>query len=241
MSDRTPLRALITGASSGIGKATALALAKAGVPSALVSRRADRLAAVAAEAATYGVECKPYPVDLAKISQVRQQIGAIADDFGPIDLLINNAGMGYTGNLIDTPLSDWQRVMDLNLTSVFECIGAILPAMRDRQQGTILNVASVAAYEAFPGWGAYNVSKAALVCLSKTLAAEERANGIRVTIISPGAVNSPIWDTPTVNADFDRSQMLTPEIVAESIVHAALLPASAAIDELTLVSNAGNF
>jgi NAD(P)-dependent dehydrogenase (short-subunit alcohol dehydrogenase family) len=172
---------------------------------------------------------------------VRQQIGAIADDFGPIDLLINNAGIGYTGNLIDTPLSDWQQVMDLNLTSVFECIGAILPAMRDRQQGTILNVASVAAYEAFPGWGAYNVSKAALVCLSKTLAAEERANGIRVTIISPGAVNSPIWDTPTVNADFDRSQMLTPEIVAESIVHAALLPTSAAIDELTLVSNAGNF
>ena len=140
---------------------------------------------------------------------------------------------------MNTSLADWQQVLNLNLTSVFQCVMGILPGMRDRSQGLIINVASIAAYNAFPGWGAYSISKTGLLVFSKTLAAEERSNGIRVVSISPGAVNTPIWDTDTVQADFNRSAMLTPEIVANSILHTALLPKQAVIEEITLMPSAG--
>lgn len=232
-------RAIITGASSGIGKATALAFAKAGIHVALVSRSQEKLEAIKRAAAEVGVEAKTYMLDLAKIEEVKAEIAAIATDFGSIDILVNNAGMGYTNSLNETSLSEWQQVLDLNLTSIFQCILGILPGMRDRAHGTIINVASIAAQTPFPGWGAYNVSKAGLVALSKTLAVEEKANGIRVVTISPGAVNTSLWDTDTVQADLNRSAMLTPEIVALSILHAALLPKQAVVEEMTLMPSAG--
>ena len=241
MTSRIERHALITGASSGIGKATALAFAKAGIHLALVSRSETKLEAVADEARQAGVKVKTYPLDLSAVDQVKDQISAIAADFGPIHILVNNAGMGYTGSLMSTSLDDWQRVLDLNLTSVLQCIQGILPGMRDRQQGTIINVASIAGQQVFPDWGAYCVSKFGLLALSKTLAAEERANGIRVSAICPGSVNTPIWDTDTVQADFDRSAMLTPDIVAQVILQTVLLPEQAVVEELTLMSNAGVF
>jgi short-subunit dehydrogenase len=232
-------RAIITGASSGIGEETALAFARAGIHVALVSRSADKLATVAEKARQCGVEAQVYPLDLAHVDHVQEQMAAIASEFSPIDILVNNAGMGYTGSLMDTSLADWQQILDLNLTSVFECIRAVLPTMRDRHQGTIVNVASIAGKQTFPNWGAYSVSKFGLMALTKTLAAEERTHGIRVTAICPGSVNTPLWDTETVGAHFDRTQMLTPEIVAQSILQIVQLPASATIEELILMSNAG--
>ncbi len=232
-------RALITGASSGIGKATALAFAKAGIDLALVSRSESKLAAVARAAQETGVQAKAYPLDLALIEQVQTEIGKIAADFGDIDILVNNAGMGYTSALPETSLSDWLAVMNLNLTSVFQCTLGVLPLMRDRQSGIIINVASIAGQQAFPNWGAYCVSKAGLIALSKTLAVEERSHGIRVTAICPGAVNTELWDTPTVHLNFDRSTMLTPENVAQSILYIALLPEQAAVEELTIMPSAG--
>lgn len=232
-------RALITGASSGIGKATALAFAKAGIDLALVSRSESKLAAVARAAQEAGVQAKAYPLDLALIEQVQTEIGKIAADFGDIDILVNNAGMGYTSALPETSLSDWLAVMNLNLTSVFQCTLGVLPLMRDRQSGIIINVASIAGQQAFPNWGAYCVSKAGLIALSKTLAVEERSHGIRVTAICPGAVNTELWDTPTVHLNFDRSTMLTPENVAQSILYIALLPEQAAVEELTIMPSAG--
>ncbi|TAG49106.1 MAG: SDR family oxidoreductase [Oscillatoriales cyanobacterium] len=218
MNDRTTKQALITGASSGIGKATALGFAAVGINLALVSRESENLEAVATAAREFGVKAEAYPLDLAKIEQVQ---------------------MGYTGSLTETPLADWQNVLDLNLTSVWQCILGILPGMRDRRSGIIINVSSIAGTQTFPNWGAYCVSKFGLMALSKTLAAEERAGGIRVTAICPGSVNTPMWDTESVQADFDRSAMLTPEIVAQSILHAVQLPTSAVIEEITLMSNAG--
>jgi short-subunit dehydrogenase len=241
MTSHTKRRALITGASSGIGKSTALAIAQQGFDLALVGRDQAKLVEVSQQAAEYGVVAKAYTLDLAQVAQVKDGIKRILDDFGSCDTLINNAGMGYTGYLADTPLEDWQRVLDLNLTSVFQCIQAVLPHMRQQQQGTIINVISIAGHQAFPNWGTYCVSKFGLVALTKSLAAEERANGIRVVAISPGSVNTPIWDTETVDADFDRSQMLTPETVAQTIVFAALLPAQAVIEDLVLMPNAGTF
>jgi short-subunit dehydrogenase len=232
-------RAIITGASSGIGKATALAFAKAGIAVALVSRSQNKLEAVVKATQELGVEAKAYPCDLAQIEQVKAKMATIAQEFGPIDILVNNAGMGYTNSLADTPLTDWEKVLALNLTSVFQSTQAILPMMRSRGQGVIINVASIAAHTAFPNWGAYCVSKAGLVAFSQTLATEEKAYGIRVMTVSPGAVNTPIWDTETVEADFNRSLMLTPEIVAQSILHATLLPPGAVIAEITLMPSAG--
>lgn len=232
-------RALITGASSGIGKATALAFAKAGIDVALVSRFVDNLTTVCEAAQQKGVKAKAYSVDLARVSQIQEKMQEITIDFGDVDILVNSAGMGYTAPLSETPLSDWQQVIDLNLTSVFQCIMGILPRMRDRGTGTIINVSSIAAKQAFSGWGAYSVSKAGLIALSQTLAQEERAHGIRVTAICPGAVNTEFWDTETVRVDLNRSNMLAPEVVAQSILHTALLPQQAVIDELTLMPSAG--
>jgi short-subunit dehydrogenase len=232
-------RALITGASTGIGKATALAFAKAGIDVALVSRSVEKLEAVAVAARHADVTAKAYTVDLANVAQVQESMNAIARDFGDIDILVNNAGMAYTATLNETPLADWQQVMDLNLTSVFQCILGILPSMRDRGHGTIINVASIAGKQAFASWGAYSVSKAGLISLSQALAQEERAHGIRVTAICPGAVNTELWDAETVRIKLDRTNMLTPEIVAQSILHTALLPQEAVVDELILMPSKG--
>ena len=235
------LRAIVTGASSGIGKATALAFAKSGIEVALISRSMVKLKAVAEEIEALDTQSKVkiYSLDLEILDQVKEQISKICLDFGSVDILVNNAGMGYTNSLYKTPLEDWQRVLDLNLTSAFQCIQGVLPHMRDRKSGTIINVASIAAFNAFPDWGVYGVSKAALVALSKALSVEERGNGIRTVTISPGSVNTPIWDTDTVQADFDRSAMLTPEIVAQSILHTALLPSQAVVEEMIVMPNGG--
>ena len=232
-------RALITGAGSGIGKETALAFAKAGINLVLIGRDQQKLATVAAMAADLGVSAQAYPLDLADIPEVAPNIAKIAQESGPIDILINNAGMGYTNSLADTPLSDWQRVIDLNLTSVHQCVQGILPAMRQQGGGTIINVSSIAADNFFPDWGAYSVSKAGLVAFSRILAIEERANAIRVTIITPGAVNTPIWDSDSVKADFDRSAMLTPDIIAQAILQAVLLPKQAVVETMTIMPSAG--
>jgi len=143
--------------------------------------------------------------------------------------------------LMDMPLQDWQQVLNLNLTSVFQCIQGTLPMMRAQNRGLIINVASIAAHHVFPEWGAYCVSKFGLLALSKAIAAEERGHGIRVTTISPGSVNTPLWDTNTVHADFPRTAMLTPAVVAQAILQTVLLPDSAVVEEILLMPNAGTF
>ena len=237
MNNLSKPKALITGASSGIGKAIALEFAKAGIDVALVGRSIDKLTAVASAAEATGVKAKAYKLDLAEVGQVSEQIQLIASDFGGIDILVNNAGIGYIGTLSQTPLADWLMVINLNLTSVFQCIVGILPTMRSRG-GTIINIASIAGKQPFPGWGAYSVSKAGLIALSKTVAAEERDRQIRVTAICPGSVDTELWDK--LESNFDRKAMLTPHIVAQSVLHTALLPKSAVIDELTLMPSAGS-
>ncbi len=233
--------ALITGASSGIGKATALAFAKAGIHLALVGRNPEKLESVAQQARLSGIEARVYVVDLSELPQVREKIAAIVAELPTLDIVINSAGMGYTNGLLETPLEDWQRVLDLNITSVLQVIQGLLPKLRSQKQGTIINLSSVAAHQAFPNWGLYCVSKFGLLALTKTLAAEERSYGIRVISMSPGSVNTELWDTDTVDADFDRSAMLTPEVVASSILHAVQMPQGAVIEELILLPNAGTF
>lgn len=231
--------ALITGASSGIGKAIAFSFAKAGIHLALVSRSKERLEQLATQLTPTGITVKTYAMDLSVVSEVKDKIATIGAELEPLSILVNNAGMGYTADLLNTPCQDWQKVLDLNLTSVFQCIQGVLPGMRDRQHGTIVNISSIAGHQAFSGWGAYCVSKAALISLSKVLAIEERKHGIRVTTVCPGAVNTPIWDSDTVHVNFDRSTMLTPEVVANVVLQAVQLPQEFVIEELTVMPTAG--
>ncbi|MGB7413489.1 MAG: SDR family oxidoreductase [Thermosynechococcaceae cyanobacterium] len=230
-------RALITGASSGIGRATALAFAKAGIDLALVGRSEKTLQPIVQEAQALGVKAQAYSIDLARVEQVAYRVAEI----GSVDILVNNAGIGYTADLFDMPLADWQSVLNLNLTSPLQCIQAVLPSMRVCGQGTIINVVSIGGRQVFSQWGAYCTSKFGLMALTKTLALEERAHGIRVMAICPGAVNTSLWDNPDVDADFDRSAMLSPDDVAQAILGAVQLPQHAVIEELVLMPNVGTF
>jgi NADP-dependent 3-hydroxy acid dehydrogenase YdfG len=229
--------ALITGASGGIGRAVALSFAQAGIELLLVSRSIEKLQAVQQEVTALGGKAQIYALDLSLVGQVQKEIAAIVEQIGKIDILVNNAGMGYTGSIADTSLEDWQQVIDLNLTSAFQCMQGVLPLMRQQHQGTIVNIASIAAKQFFPGWGAYSVSKAGLVALSQTLAIEEP--DLRVITICPGAVNTDIWDSATVKVSLNRAAMLTPEAVAQTVLHTVSLPPGAVITELTLMPNAG--
>lgn len=245
MTSPTQKRALITGASRGIGRSTALAFAEAGIDLVLVGRSQQELTSVAelaqqaAQQAQTSIQVHVSTVDLADLSQVKPKIAQLCDQQGPIDILVNNAGMGYTGPLADMPLADWQRVLDLNLTSVLLCIQGALPTLRQRDSSTIINISSIAAQTAFPDWGAYSASKAGLAILSQTIAAEERSHGVRVTIVTPGATNTALWDTETVHADFDRGQMLHPDTIARSILHVALAPAGSVVESLVVTPSAG--
>lgn len=229
--------ALITGASGGIGRAIALSFAQAGIELILVSRSIEKLQAVQQEVTALGGKAQIYALDLSLVGQVQKEIAEIVEQIGKIDILVNNAGMGYTGSIADTSLEDWQQVIDLNLTSAFQCMQGVLPLMRQQHQGTIVNIASISAKQFFPGWGAYSVSKAGLVALSQTLAIEEP--DLRVITICPGAVNTDIWDSATVKVSLNRAAMLTPEAVAQTVLHAVSLPPGAVITELTLMPNAG--
>jgi NAD(P)-dependent dehydrogenase (short-subunit alcohol dehydrogenase family) len=233
-------KVLVTGASSGIGKATALALVRLGASVALVSRNPDRvLTEITAARKDEDVLVKAYPLDLADVSSVATKIEHIVTDFGGIDVLINNAGMAYIGEIIDMPLADWQKILDLNLTSVFQCIQAVLPIMRQQKHGAIVNVASIAAKQAFPKWGAYSASKFALLGMTQALAAEEQSHGIKVMSICPGSVNTPLWNT--VDANFNREAMLQEKTIAESIIYLLSLPANAIVTDIVLMPNVGVF
>ncbi|MFS8855543.1 SDR family oxidoreductase, partial [Synechococcus sp. H55.2] len=225
----------------GIGKAVALRLAEEGIAVALVARSHPDLLAVQAEIQAKGGKAEVFPIDLADLPALPQQLQALLDRFGGCDVLVNNAGVAYVGPLANVALSDWQRVIDLNLTAAFLCAQAVLPAMRRQRFGVIVNVVSIAGKRAFPNWGAYCASKFGLLGFSQALAEEERQHGIRVTSLCPGAVDTPLWDTDTVQVDFDRSKMLSPEWVADLIAYLVRLPRGAVVEDLTLMPAAGAF
>lgn len=238
---KIPQGALITGASRGIGRAVALTLARQGIPVALVARSYEDLRAVQTQIKELGGRAEIYPIDLSDLSALPQRLQSLLADFGPCDVLVNNAGIAHVGPLATLSLSDWQRVIDLNLTAAFLCAQAVLPGMRQRRFGTIVNVVSIAGKRAFPNWGAYCASKFGLMGLSQALAEEERQYGIRVTSLCPGSVDTPLWDTDTVGVSFDRSKMLSAEWVADLIAYIVRLPSGAVIEDLTLMPSSGTF
>ncbi|AFY73764.1 short-chain dehydrogenase of unknown substrate specificity [Synechococcus sp. PCC 7502] len=235
-------KALVTGGSKGIGKEVVLELINAGAVVAIASRHIpENLPELEQLSGINGTIIKAYGIDLAEVNSISARVNTIIHDLEGLDILINSAGMAYTNEIIDTPLADFQQVLNLNLTSVFACIQAVLPTMRSQKSGIIINIASIAAKQAFPTWGAYSASKFGLLGLTQALAAEEGTHGIKVMSICPGSVDTPLWDTlaPEVAANFDRKAMLEAKTVAEIIMSMLTLPANAVIQDLVLMPNTG--
>ncbi len=234
----SPPTALITGASRGIGAAAARAFAQAGYQLLLVARSSDALEALARELRSHGQRVETLALDLADAQAIAPGLAELLSRGLTPNVLINNAGAAYTGNLTEMTLERWQWLLQLNVTSVFQVCQAVVPALR-QQQGLIINVSSHAARNAFPEWGAYCTSKAALASFSRCLAEEERQHGIRVSTLTLGAVNTPLWDSETVHSSFDRRAMLAPERVAEALLSLAQQPSSQVAEDITLMPAAG--
>ena len=234
----TPATVLITGASRGIGAAAARAFAAAGFKLVLIARSADALEQLAITLRSGGSSVETCCLDLSDPKAIAPGLEALLERGVQPDVLINNAGAAYTGSLAEMPLDRWQWLLQLNLTSVFQVCQTLLPALR-RQRGMIINVSSHAARNAFPDWGAYCTSKAALASFSRCLAEEERQHGVRVSTLTLGAVNTPLWDSETVHSSFDRHAMLSPERVAEALVSLAQQPPSQIVEDATLMPAAG--
>ena len=230
--------ALITGASRGIGAATARAFATAGFDLLLVARSSEALEQLAGDLRSNGRRVETAAIDLAEASGVAAGLQALLGRGLQPTVVVNNAGAAYTGSLAEMPIERWQWLMQLNLTSVFQVCQAVLPGLRERG-GQIINVSSHAARNAFPDWGAYCTSKAALASFSRCLAEEERQHGIRVSTLTLGAVNTPLWDSETVHSSFDRRAMLSPERVAEALLSLAQQPSSQIVEDATLMPAAG--
>jgi short-subunit dehydrogenase len=231
---------LITGASRGIGAAAARQFASAGYNLLLLARSAPELESLAQELRQDDRRVETCCLDLADTAAISPALEELLGRGLTPTLLVNNAGAAYTGSLAEMPVDQWQWLFQLNLTSVFQVCQALLPALRSNR-GHIINVSSHAARNAFPEWGAYCASKAALAAFSRCLAEEERSNGVRVSTLTLGAVNTPLWDTETVHSSFDRRAMLSPERAAEALVSLAQQPASQIVEDITLMPAAGAF
>lgn len=198
--------ALITGASKGLGKAMALALAEAGATVALVSRDAEKLSAVAQQVQETGGRAAIFTADVTGEENVRRLEADISRQLGRVQILINNAGINIRKNLIEYSLEEWRSVLDTNLTSVFLMCRAFVPHMRGAGYGRILNMTSIMSHVSLPGRTAYSSSKAALLGLIRALALELASDGITVNGISPGPfgteMNLPVINNPEANAQF---------------------------------------
>jgi len=232
--------ALITGATKGIGRSTAQTFAKAGWNLILLARDIQRLKDLKNELSNTGVEINILVCDLSQPEKVNQSLNQAIKSYGCPSVLINNAGFAFNGELVSMPLDKWQEIIQVNLTSIFQICSYLVPLMRNKG-GLIINVSSHAANNAFPLWGAYCVSKAALASFTKCLREEERKNSIRACTITLGSVDTPLWDSEYVNSDFNKDSMLSSDKVADAILFIAEQPESQLIEDLTLMPATGAF
>ena len=232
--------ALITGASRGIGEATARLFANSGWDLILIARNKSHLQLLADELSNKGRRVLYRAIDLSDPKVIFPVFNELLEKEPCPSVLINNAGVAWTGDLISMPFEKWQWIIQMNLTSVFQVCSAVVPYMRTNG-GLVVNVSSHAARNAFPQWSAYCVSKAALASFTKCLAEEERVNRIRACTLTLGSVNTSIWDSDTVQCNFDRSSMLSSGQAAKSLLHLAEQPVDQVIEDLTLMPATGAF
>ena len=229
--------AIITGASRGIGRATALAFAQASAKVVLASRTQHDLEAVANLIRTDGGEALVVPTDVTQAAAVEILVNRTLEAYGQIDILVNNAGIGVFETVAESDTEVWTQVVASNLKSTYLCSKYALPPMLARGSGQIINVLSIAAKVAFKASSAYCAAKAGALAFTKVLAEEVRSENIRVTAVSPGSVGTSFWDE--IEGHPDLNLMLKPEHVAETILFVATQPAGMVIDEIAVTPPLG--
>lgn len=227
---------LVTGGGTGIGAGCALAFAKAGCRVAITGRREDKLKEVAAK----GPKDSPiltFAGDVSVRANADEVVAWATREMGRVDILLNSAGINVpkrTMAALDP--ADWDKLMQVNVTGAFNTIHYVLPQMRERKDGLIINISSVAGLRASPlGGVAYSASKFAMTALGTCVALEERNNGIRVTNVYPGEVETPILDARPVPVSVEhRARILQPDDIASMILAVAALPPRAHVPDLVI-------
>jgi NAD(P)-dependent dehydrogenase (short-subunit alcohol dehydrogenase family) len=239
--------AIVTGASSGVGRATARRLVADGYRVAALDRDAEGLTRLAEEAAD---RIRPFEIDLARLDQIEGTIQKLIAELGPPCALVNNAGIGLVATVLEADLAAWQRVLDINLTAPMLLSRAVLPTMIKRGGGAIVNVASVAAFRGVRGRAAYCAAKAGLVGLTRSITADFAKDGIRINAICPGTVETGYTQSvlavaadPQATREFMTQRQLigrmgTPEEIADTIAF-LLSPDSSFIYGAALIIDGG--
>jgi 3-oxoacyl-[acyl-carrier protein] reductase len=222
--------ALVTGAGRGIGRGIALALASAGADVVLTARSGDELLAVAREISAAGGKAEAMAADVSLETDVEQLFGKLRQQRGRVDILINNAGIGAFGLLAEISAADFDRVLAVNLRGTFLCSREAMRLMKEQQSGYIINISSSVGIKGYPNQSAYTASKHGIMGLTKSLAVEAQEDGIRVSAVLPGAVNTDLIGA--ARPDLDRAKLLQPEDVAQAVLYLLSLPERAAIDEI---------
>ena len=233
--------ALVTGASSGIGEATAIALAAAGAKVAITARRKDRLQALAARLAPLGADPLVLEADLLDEHVAQRIVADTEHHFGQLDILVNNAGVMYLEPVAEADLGRWRRMLELNVLSLIASTQAALAGMRSRRDGHIVNVSSTAGRIANPNAAAYSATKFGVVAFSEALRREVYADNIRVSVIEPGVVQTELRDhighaatQASLNAWASNMRQLQPEDVADAIVFCVSRPAHVNVNEILM-------
>jgi 3-oxoacyl-[acyl-carrier protein] reductase len=229
--------AVVTGAGTGVGRATALKLAGEGVSTVLVGRRRDPLAETASLVSESGGAALVTPADVADEIAVADLVSRAVAEFGGVDYLINAAAVGLYGPVERYPLQAWQETIATNLTGVFLLCRAVLPSMRDRGGGAIISIGSGAGKQGYADLAAYSASKFGLIGFMESLAAEVGGNGIKVSTILPGSIltgfgGRTVAEKQTAIAAGKR--YLTPEDVAEAVLYLLHQPPHAWTQEMNL-------
>ena len=210
--------ALVTGASSGIGAATARTLSARGTTVALVARRADRLEEVAADCRAGAPRSRAFPGDLADPDRAADLAVRVWDELGPLDVVVNNAGIPMRRRVDRLTMAEVTRVMTVNYLSPVAITLALLPRLLERGSGTIVNVASLGGRLGIATEAAYSASKFALAGWSEAIAADLLGTGVAVRLVLPGAIDTEIWDQPGNDPPLYSGPLVPAEEVAEGIV-----------------------
>jgi NADP-dependent 3-hydroxy acid dehydrogenase YdfG len=228
----------ITGASSGIGAATARVLAQAGAKVVLGARRVERLESIAAEIETAGGQSKFFPLDVTRRESMQSFVESTVEAFGRVDVLVNNAGVMLISLLAEGKVDEWERMIDINIKGVLHGIGAVLPVMKAQESGHLINVSSVAGHGVSPGTAVYSATKFAVRAISEGFR-QEAGPKIRSTIISPGAVATELPDHIT-SALIKRAtrglyaNAIGAEAIARAVLYAIEQPADVDINEIVI-------
>lgn len=211
--------AIVTGASSGIGRATSLKLASMGARLALVSRTEEKLEKAKQEALDLGAEAIYIPADITSYTNVEKMVKKVFERFGRVDILVNSAFWGPPGSLEQTTEEFWDRTIDTTLKAPFLCIRAVVPIMKKQGGGRVVNIGSRAGKVGEDNRTAYCAAKWGLEGLSAALHEELARDNIHVHLISPGATNTPFWTSSGAKLDSEvLTRFISPETIAETVV-----------------------